>query len=236
MTALEFLSSGDPGVSILRWHHRYVLQVHRSSGKLFCVYISICLTSPRILTVWLRREFFHFTMCAIWLGKSVCLTAPMSRTFHCIAKHCPAFLPRTIICSDAFFLRLLSCLSRPEATLSPRSRGTEMDVLSQREAVLSWTTAFGGYSAWASKVCRKLMVVNTPVRLQMMVEFVKWLWNWQWKVRGCSYSCCNDCGGWLNEQAVLDWFRSQLYTRTRWCKIHCLHSAVEDVLQGSACL
>ncbi|KAL2302173.1 hypothetical protein Nmel_009590 [Mimus melanotis] len=48
-----------------------------------------------------------------------------------------------------------------------------MGILSQRETIMSWTAASGACSAWSSKVCRKVMVANIPVRLQMMVVFVK---------------------------------------------------------------
>lgn len=61
-----------------------------------------------ILSLTYPRVFFHFISLssAIWLVKNMSLTAPVSRTFHCIAK-CPTFLPDTIICE----IYLLSPLS-----------------------------------------------------------------------------------------------------------------------------
>lgn len=54
----------------------------------------------------LSKSFFISLCFAIWLAEHMCLTAPVSRTFHCLAK-CPAFLPNTIIC----YIYLLSPLS-----------------------------------------------------------------------------------------------------------------------------
>lgn len=162
----------------------------------FSAWVSICLTSLMILSLAYPSGFFFISLSsAIWLAKSMSLTdiiKNMCQKLSTALLNVQHFFLIQSSVTFTCFLYSLSHLARSEATLSHRSHGTEMGILSQREIITSWTAASEACSAWSSKVCRKEMVANTPVRLQMMVGFVKWPWNWQWKVRRFLNCCFSD--------------------------------------------
>lgn len=175
----EFLGSRDPDVRIFHWHSLCFCRETILVGN-FSAWLSICLTSLMILSLAYPRGFFISLSSAIWLAKNMSLTdvlKNMSQELSTALLSVQHFFLISSSVKFTFFLHCLSHLSRSEATLSHRSHGTEMGILSQRETIMLWTAASGASSAWSSKVCRKVMLANTPVRLPMMVGFVKWPWN-----------------------------------------------------------
>lgn len=129
-----------------------------------------------ILSLAYPRVFFISLSSAIWPAKSMSLTdalKSMCQELSTALLNVQHFFLISSSVKFTFLLHSLSHLARSEATLSHRSHGTEMGILSQRETIMSWTAASGACSAWSSKEYRKVMVANTPVRLQMMVGFVK---------------------------------------------------------------